>query len=53
MTAFRWTRVHTIAAAAAGLVLAGSGVGLAVVLAGQDTTPTAGSSATQPGTLNP
>jgi hypothetical protein len=53
MTTFRWTRVHTIAAAAAGLVLAGSGVGLAVVLAGQDRAPTAGVSASQPSTLNP
>jgi hypothetical protein len=53
MTTFRWTRVHTIAAAAAGLVLAGSGIGLAVVLGGRDTAPTARASSSQPSTLQP
>ena len=53
MTAFRWTRVHTIAAAAAGLVLAGSGVGLAVVLAGRDATPTADASSSEASTVVP
>jgi hypothetical protein len=52
MTAFRWTRVHTVGATAAGLVLAGSGVGLAVVLSGQDRAPSAGTSATQPSSRN-
>jgi hypothetical protein len=52
MPPFRWTRVHTIAAAAAGLVLAGSGVGLAVVLSGRDT-PIADASATRSSTANP
>jgi hypothetical protein len=53
MTTFRWTRVHTIAAAAAGLVLAGSGTGLAIVLAGRDTAPTASASGSTPVTLKP
>ena len=45
MSTFRWTRLHTIAAAASGLVLVGSGVGLAVVLTGGEATPAATASA--------
>jgi hypothetical protein len=53
MTTFRWTRVHTIVAAAAGLALAGSGVGLTVVLGGQDTPRAVGAGSSAPGTLKP
>ena len=53
MTTFRWTRVHTIVAVAAGLALAGSGVGLAVVLGGQQAPRAVGAGSSAPGTLKP